>query len=84
MSDYYNIVFLQIVINKKLFGEIKLDRMSFNLFVNILLSEEDCQASQKAPFRNTCAAEHKIFVKPEKRLNASSVNKTNFGIQKLD
>ena len=29
-------------------------RMSFMLLVNILLSEEDCQAPQKEPFRNSC------------------------------
>ena len=28
--------------------------MSFNLLVNIFLSEEDRQALQKEPFRNTC------------------------------
>ena len=38
-----------------MFSEIKLHRMSFNLLFNILLSEEDCQALQKEPFRNTCA-----------------------------
>ena len=29
--------------------------MSFNLLVNILLSDKDCQALQKEPFRNTWA-----------------------------
>ena len=31
--------------------------MSFDLLVNILLSEEDSQALQKEPFRNTCVLE---------------------------
>ena len=32
-----------------MFSEIKLPRMSFVLLVNILLSEEDCQALHKDP-----------------------------------
>ena len=36
-----------------MFSDIRLHRMSFILLVNILLSEEDCQALQKEPFRNS-------------------------------
>ena len=42
--------------------------MSFILLVNILLFEEDCQALQKEPFRNTC--DEKGVPRPFKQGNA--------------
>ena len=37
-----------------MFSDKRLHRMSFQLLVKNLLSEEDCQALQKKTFRNTC------------------------------
>ena len=36
--------------------------MSFILLVNILLSEEDCQALQKEPFRNSDLAINSLTI----------------------
>ena len=44
-----------------MFSEIILHRMSFILVVNILLSDEDCQALQKEPLRNTCEQMYLCF-----------------------
>ena len=37
-----------------MFSDIRLHRMGFILLINILLSEEDCKALHKEPFRNSC------------------------------
>ena len=54
ISDYYKFVFLHIPLINSFFCDKRLHRMSFQLLVNNLLSEEDCRALQKNPFGNTC------------------------------